>query len=80
MNPNYMEFKFPQVRAHPWQRVLPPSVPAEVFSLMPMLLEYNPALRSKMLPCLSDPYFDELRLPGANFGESFSVSIHAPLQ
>ena len=23
MNPNYTEFKFPQIRAHPWQKVSP---------------------------------------------------------
>ena len=29
MNPNYTEFKFPQIKAHPWTRVFNKRMPAD---------------------------------------------------
>uniref|UniRef100_A0A8C6WRV4 Glycogen synthase kinase-3 beta n=1 Tax=Neogobius melanostomus TaxID=47308 RepID=A0A8C6WRV4_9GOBI len=49
MNPNYTEFKFPQIKAHPWtkvgQKVFRPRTPPEAIALCSRLLEYTPTLR-----------------------------------
>uniref|UniRef100_A0A8C6TZT0 Glycogen synthase kinase-3 beta n=1 Tax=Neogobius melanostomus TaxID=47308 RepID=A0A8C6TZT0_9GOBI len=58
MNPNYTEFKFPQIKAHPWtkvatgtflfqngSRVFRPRTPPEAIALCSRLLEYTPTLR-----------------------------------
>ncbi|KAA8588052.1 hypothetical protein FQN60_001246 [Etheostoma spectabile] len=33
MNPNYTEFKFPQIKAHPWTKVFPAAYPPEAIAL-----------------------------------------------
>ncbi|QQP56579.1 Protein kinase shaggylike, partial [Caligus rogercresseyi] len=58
MNPNYTEFKFPQIKAHPWQKVFP-------IDLVSSLLEYTPTARIRCLQACAHSYFDELREPGA---------------
>ncbi|KAK2119134.1 hypothetical protein P7K49_000520 [Saguinus oedipus] len=42
MNPNYMEFKFPQIKAHPWTKVFKSQTPPEAIALCSSLLEYAP--------------------------------------
>jgi len=39
MNPNYTEFKFPQIRAHPWQTVFRARTPPEAIELVSRLLQ-----------------------------------------
>jgi serine/threonine protein kinase len=34
MNPNYTEFKFPQIKAHPWSKVFSKKMPAEAIDLV----------------------------------------------
>lgn len=63
MNPNYQEFKFPQIRAHPWNKVFRPRTPPEAIHLTSKLLEYTPAQRITPLEACSHPFFDELREP-----------------
>ncbi|XP_006038915.1 glycogen synthase kinase-3 alpha [Alligator sinensis] len=65
MNPNYTEFKFPQIKAHPWAKVFKPRTPGEAVALCARLLEYTPATRLSPLAACADPFFDELREPGA---------------
>lgn len=63
MNPNYQEFKFPQIRAHPWNKVFRPRTPPEAIHLASKLLEYTPASRITPLEACAHAFFDELREP-----------------
>jgi hypothetical protein len=45
MNPNYQEFRFPQIRAVPWASVFKPGTPAEAMDLASKLLVYKPHQR-----------------------------------
>uniref|UniRef100_A0A8C3HIU5 [tau protein] kinase n=1 Tax=Chrysemys picta bellii TaxID=8478 RepID=A0A8C3HIU5_CHRPI len=65
MNPNYTEFKFPQIKAHPWLKVFKPRTPLEAVSLCSRLLEYTPATRLSPLEACTNAFFDELREPSA---------------
>jgi hypothetical protein len=45
MNPNYTEFRFPQIKAHPWSKVFHKRMPADAVDLVSKLLQYSPNLR-----------------------------------
>ena len=34
MNPNYTEFKFPQIKAHPWSKVFSKRLPTDAVDLV----------------------------------------------
>jgi hypothetical protein len=42
MNSNYTEFKFPQIKAHPWSKVFRSRLPAEAIDLVSKMLAYAP--------------------------------------
>ncbi|CAB1328928.1 unnamed protein product [Coregonus sp. 'balchen'] len=63
MNPNYTEFKFPQIKAHPWTKVFRPRTPPEAIALCSRLLEYTPTSRLTPLEACAHSFFDELRDP-----------------
>lgn len=63
MNPNYTEFKFPQIKAHPWSKVFRPRTPSEAITLCSRLLEYSPGARILPLESCAHSFFDELRNP-----------------
>ncbi|KAF3550845.1 hypothetical protein DY000_02003672 [Brassica cretica] len=65
MNPNYTEFKFPQIKAHPWHKIFHKRMPPEAVDLVSRLLQYSPNLRCSALDALVHPFFDELRDPNA---------------
>ncbi|KAI3967497.1 hypothetical protein MKW92_033975 [Papaver armeniacum] len=65
MNPNYNEFKFPQIKAHPWHKVFHKRMPPEAVDLVSRLLQYSPSLRCTALEACAHPFFDELRDPNA---------------
>ncbi|KAL3536865.1 hypothetical protein ACH5RR_000231 [Cinchona calisaya] len=65
MNPNYSEFKFPQIKAHPWYKVFHKRLPAEAVDLVSRLLQYSPSLRCTALEACAHPFFDSLREPNA---------------
>ncbi|GAB2271661.1 Shaggy- protein kinase theta [Dionaea muscipula] len=65
MNPNYSEFKFPQIKAHPWHKVFHKRMPAEAVDLVSRLLQYSPNLRCTALEACAHPFFDDLRDPNA---------------
>ncbi|GLU11290.1 hypothetical protein SLE2022_280460 [Rubroshorea leprosula] len=73
MNPNYTEFKFPQIKAHPWHKIFNKRTPPEAVDLVSRLLQYSPNLRCTALEALIHPFFDELRNPNARLpnGRSF---------
>lgn len=71
MNPNYSEFKFPQIKPHPWTKVFRSRTPTDAIDLVVKLLVYNPERRLKPLEALTHPFFDDLRekttkLPNGN--------------
>lgn len=63
MNPNYTEFKFPQIKAHPWHKVFQRQLPPEAVDLVSRFLQYSPYLRCTALEACIHPFFDELRDP-----------------
>lgn len=63
MNPNYSEFKFPQIKAHPWAKVFRPRTPPEAIQLVSRLLEYTPSARIQPMEACAHAFFDELRDP-----------------
>ncbi|XP_078166758.1 shaggy-related protein kinase alpha-like isoform X2 [Carex rostrata] len=63
MNPNYTEFKFPQIKAHPWHKVFHKRTPPEAVDLISRMLQYSPNLRCTALDACAHPLFDELRDP-----------------
>ncbi|KAH7280429.1 hypothetical protein KP509_37G066900 [Ceratopteris richardii] len=63
MNPNYTDFKFPQIKAHPWHKIFHKRMPPEAVDLVSRLLQYSPNLRFTALEACIHPFFDELRDP-----------------
>lgn len=65
MNPNYSEFKFPQIKANQWSKIFAnhnrSKVPNSAMSLLSQILKYNPDQRLKPMEALMHPFFDELR-------------------
>ncbi|PWZ21238.1 Shaggy-related protein kinase GSK4 [Zea mays] len=56
MNPNYTEFRFPQIKAHPWHKIFHKRMPPEAIDLASRLLQYSPNLRCTAVSifCLFD--------------------------
>ncbi|XP_066374182.1 shaggy-related protein kinase GSK4-like isoform X2 [Miscanthus floridulus] len=65
MNPNYTEFKFPQIKACPWHKIFHKRMPPEAIDLVSRLLQYSPNLRCSALEACVHSFFDELREPHA---------------
>ncbi|KAL6330233.1 hypothetical protein AAG906_040155 [Vitis piasezkii] len=65
MNPNYTDFRFPQIKAHPWHKVFHKRMPPEALDLASRLLQYSPSLRCTALEACAHSFFDELREPNA---------------
>ena len=63
MNPEYREYKFPQIKPMPWEKVYRSKTPKEAINFVASLLVYDPAKRPRPLAALLDSYFDELRDP-----------------
>jgi hypothetical protein len=61
MNPNYSEFKFPQIKSHPWHKLFGKRMPPEAVDLVSRLLQYSPNLRCTAVDACAHPFFDELR-------------------
>lgn len=63
MNRNYTEFKFPQIRPHPWSKVFRARTMPDAIDLVSKMLQYSPTQRLKPMEGLAHPFFDELRSP-----------------
>jgi len=63
MNPNYTEFKFPQIKAHPWTKVFSKRMPPDAVDLVSKLLQYAPLKRVSCMQAMTHAFFDELRDP-----------------
>ncbi len=64
MNPNYTEFKFPQINTSDWSAVFRPQTPQDGVNFTSTVLRYVPTDRLSPLECCLHPFFDELRAPG----------------
>ena len=60
MNPNYTEFKFPQIKAHPWNKVFRSRTPSEALSAITKLLEYTPIKRATPLEAMCHQFLTNL--------------------
>ena len=63
MNPNYTDFKFPQIKAHPWTKVFNKRMPPDAVDLVSRMLQYAPLKRVTAAQAMMHPFFDELRDP-----------------
>ncbi|EKX47114.1 hypothetical protein GUITHDRAFT_94045 [Guillardia theta CCMP2712] len=63
MNPNYTEFRFPQIKAHPWAKVFRAKAHPDAIDLISKLLQYIPEKRVTPMQSCAHAYFDELRDP-----------------
>mmetsp|Transcript_1477 Transcript_1477/g.2550 ORF Transcript_1477/g.2550 Transcript_1477/m.2550 type:complete len:378 (+) Transcript_1477:21-1154(+) len=61
MNPKYTEFRFPQIKAHPWSRVFRSRTESSAIDLVSELLVYDPTTRLTPTAALEHEFFDELR-------------------
>ena len=77
MNPNYTEFQFPQIKPHPWNKVLPSRTPPQAAEFISKMLAFAPKQRLSAFEALVDPFFDELRDPAATLGDGRGAS-HFP--
>lgn len=64
MNPNYTEYKFPQIKASPWSKVFRSrNTTPDSLEFLSKLLDYTPSLRPTAFEALAHNFFDELRAP-----------------
>lgn len=61
MNPEYKEYKFPQIKALAWDKVFRSRTPKDAINFVASLLVYDPVKRPRPLESLRSSYFDELR-------------------
>jgi glycogen synthase kinase 3 beta len=64
MNPNYTEFKFPQINTSDWASVFRKETPQIGVELTSTVLKYEPTNRLTPLECCVHPFFDEIREEG----------------
>jgi glycogen synthase kinase 3 beta len=73
MNPNYTEFKFPQIKPHPWHKVFRSRTSPEAIDFISKLLQYDPKLRPTGLQAPLHQFFHDLRQPDT------TISSNKPL-
>ena len=64
MNPNYSEFKFPQIKPTQLIKIFSRKSSSnmhEAVNLIDKILKYNPDQRLKPMECLQQPFFNDLR-------------------
>lgn len=77
MNPNYMEHKFPQIKAVPLTRIFK-KCSSQCITILSQMLQYLPLDRISCVEAMVDPYFDELRdsfLELPNYKKAFSQQL-----
>jgi len=70
MNPNYTEFKFPQIKPHPWHKVFRSRTSPEAIDYVSKLLQYDPKTRPTGLMGCLHVFFDDLRDQGTRISTS----------
>ncbi|KAJ3270231.1 regulator of ime2 [Terramyces sp. JEL0728] len=83
MNPNYTEYKFPQIKAAPWSKVFRSrNTTPESLDLLSKVLDYTPANRPTAIEAMTHTFFDEIRhkdtrlVNGKELPELFNFSEH----
>lgn len=85
MNKEYLEFKFPTVKAQLWSEVFSSRkepLPQEAYDLISRFLQYDPEKRITPIEAMCHPFFDELldpetKLPsGRSLPELFNFTEH----
>ena len=61
MNPSYSEFRFPSIKANPWNKLFRNRTDRDAIDLIAKILVYNPERRLKPFEAMKHPYFDVLR-------------------
>jgi glycogen synthase kinase 3 beta len=69
MNSNYTEFKFPQIKAHPWNKVFRSRLPHEAIDVVARMLAYAPERRIRPIESCAHAFFDELRDPNTRLSD-----------
>jgi glycogen synthase kinase 3 beta len=70
MNPNYTEFKFPQIKSHPWTKVFRSRVSMDAVDVVGKLLVYDASQRLTPWECMAHEFFEELRDQNARLSNS----------
>lgn len=70
MNPNYMEYRFPQIKPHPFTKVFRRGTPSDSLDLIAKVLDYTPNTRLSAFDAMCHPFFDELRDPGTTLPDT----------
>lgn len=60
MNPNYMDHKFPSIKAIPLYKIFP-NVEISMCEMFIKIFKYSPVERKSAIEVMTEPYFDELR-------------------
>jgi len=76
MNPNYTEFKFPQIKPHPWTKVFRSRTSSETIDYISKLLVYDPKTRPSGLQCCTHCLFDDLRAQDTRISTSKPLPDH----
>jgi len=63
MNPNYSEFKFPQIKAVQMKNLFRKSTDPQAIDLIKKILVYDPKNRLKPFEAMVHSYFEDLRKP-----------------
>lgn len=61
MNPKYNEYKFPIIKAYPWNKIFSSKYESSAIDFISKVLIYEPKKRLKPMEALLHPFFDELR-------------------
>jgi len=73
MNQNYTDYKFPQIKPHPWEKVFRPNTNKDALNLVSLFLQYTPSDRKKAGDSCAHAFFDELRDPNATLPNGRSL-------
>jgi serine/threonine protein kinase len=72
MNEHYKDHKFPQIKAHPLNKVFRPRTAPDSIDLISHLLQYTPTARLSAVQAMCHPFFDELKVKGGK-GEALDL-------
>ena len=75
MNPNYQEFKFPNIKAHPLREIFPKDTTPESVDLVAALLRYVPNERCRAIEACAHTFFDQLRSPDQQLADGSPLSL-----
>lgn len=78
MNPSFAEFRFPPIKAHPWEHTFRRGTDALAISLVRKLLRFDPDARLRPLEAAVHDFFEELRQEKMHGSSAGGGSERAP--